>query len=129
VRCCFQRLSASAPRTLTQRPVATISNHERGPRELSLGWLRRSCPRGRAARLGDAAGRLLHAPRHRALLGNDEGFVLSAEGLDAQGGTSRVYGLLYSSITKERLPATARVPGSAGALGSELTMLSTLIST
>ena len=38
VRCCFQRLSASAPRTLTLRPVATISNHrfrdERGLRAL-----------------------------------------------------------------------------------------------
>src|SRR5438046_31808 len=55
--------------------------------------------------------------------------ALSAEGLGAQGGRHRVYGLLYSSITKERLPATARVPGSTGALGSALTMLSTLIST
>ncbi len=29
---CGQRLSTSAPRTLTLRPVAMISNHERGPR-------------------------------------------------------------------------------------------------
>ena len=33
VRRCVQRLSTSAPRTLTLRPVATISNHERGPRD------------------------------------------------------------------------------------------------
>ena len=33
MRCCFQRLSTSAPRTLTLRPVGTISNHERGPRD------------------------------------------------------------------------------------------------